>query len=73
MDKQIVTATIRSDKTISFSLIKPFYLTFFQNFFSLGPFLVLQYNLPRIFSFAAVRLRRYGQEYAFEGWKYIPQ
>jgi len=57
MDKQIITATVRSDKTISFSLTEPFYFTFFQNFFSLGPLLVLQCNLPRIFS----------QEYAFEG------
>jgi hypothetical protein len=57
MDKQILTATVRSDKTISLSLTEPFYFTFFQNFFSLGPLLVLQCNLPRIFS----------QEYAFEG------
>jgi hypothetical protein len=63
MDKQIITATVRSDKTISLSLTEPFYFTFFQNFFSLGPLPVLQHNLPRIFS----------QEYAFEGQKYIPQ
>jgi hypothetical protein len=50
MNEQIITATIGSDKTISFSLIEPFYFTFFQNFFSLGPLLVLQCNLPRIFS-----------------------
>jgi hypothetical protein len=67
MDKQILTATVRSDKTISLSLTEPFYFTFFQNFFSLGPLLVLQCNLPRIFSFAAVRPHRNGQEYAFEG------
>jgi len=57
MDKQILTATVRSDKTISFSLTEPFYFTFFQNFFSLGPLLARQHNFPRIFS----------QEYAFEG------
>jgi hypothetical protein len=57
MDKQILTATVRSDKTISLSLTEPFYFTFFQNFFSLGPLLARQYDLPRIFS----------QEYAFEG------
>ena len=57
MDKQILTATVRSDKTISLSLTEPFYFTFFQNFFSLGPLLARQHNFPRIFS----------QEYAFEG------
>jgi len=57
MDKQIVTATVRSDKTISFSLTEPFYFTFFQNIFSLDPLVVLQCNLPRIFS----------QEYTLEG------
>ena len=50
MDKQILTATIGSDKTISFSLIEPFYCTFFQNFFSLGPKPVLQCKFPHIFS-----------------------
>jgi hypothetical protein len=49
MDKQILTAVVRCDKTISLSLTEPFYFTFCQSFFSLGPLSVLQYNFPRIF------------------------
>jgi hypothetical protein len=49
MNKQIISAAVRGDKTISFSLIEPFYCAFFQNFISLGHKPALQCNFPHIF------------------------